>query len=78
MNFKIVWEIEIEAETFEEAAMEALRIQRDTESTATVFQVTNTDTEETDEIDVQDLQDIDIPANDLPDIIGGGDKEDYF
>lgn len=39
MNYTVRWEIEIDAETPEEAAREALKIQRDPESTATVFDV---------------------------------------
>ena len=38
-QFKVRWEIDIEADTPEEAAMHALFIQRDRESTATHFTV---------------------------------------
>ena len=40
MLFRVVWEIDIEADSPEEAAAEALKIQRDPESTATDFTVT--------------------------------------
>ena len=39
--FLVKWEIEIEAETPQEAAQKALEIQRDPESIANVFQVTH-------------------------------------
>lgn len=54
MEFKVTWTIEIEAETMEEAVHEALAIQRDPFSEATVFAVTNTETEETDILDGYD------------------------
>lgn len=38
-EFRVRWEIDIEADTPEEAAMRALFIQRDRESTATHFTV---------------------------------------
>ena len=38
-NYKVEWEIDIEAGSPEQAAKCALAIQRDTESTATVFKV---------------------------------------
>lgn len=38
-SFLVTWTIDIEAESFEEAAIEALRIQRDPESEATHFVV---------------------------------------
>jgi hypothetical protein len=41
MEFKINWKIEIDAETPLDAAREALRVQRDSGSTATVFEVTD-------------------------------------
>ena len=37
MTYRVKWEIDIEADSPFAAAREALRIQRDTESTATVF-----------------------------------------
>jgi hypothetical protein len=39
MNYRVVWEIDIEADSPREAAAEALRIQRDPQSIATVFEV---------------------------------------
>jgi hypothetical protein len=38
-SYIVVWEIDVEADSHEKAAEEALRIQRDKESTATVFKV---------------------------------------
>ncbi|MBD3262045.1 MAG: hypothetical protein GF334_10345 [Candidatus Altiarchaeales archaeon] len=45
-EYRIVWEINIEADNPREAAEEALRIQRDPESCATVFEVREEGTEE--------------------------------
>lgn len=39
MEFKVKWEIDVEAQTHEEAARSALDIMRDPESLATVFWV---------------------------------------
>lgn len=39
MMYLVRWSIDLDAETPEEAAAEALRIQRDTGSTATFFEV---------------------------------------
>jgi hypothetical protein len=41
-TYRVVWEIDIEAESHREAAEEALAIQRDPQSIATVFSVTAT------------------------------------
>jgi len=38
-EFRVIWEIDIDAETPRAAAEEALKIQRDRQSTATVFKV---------------------------------------
>lgn len=38
-NFRVIWEIDIEAETAREAAEDALKIQRNPNSIATVFNV---------------------------------------
>jgi hydrogenase maturation factor len=38
--FRIRWEIDIESDSAQEAAEKALQVQRDAESTATVFEVT--------------------------------------
>ena len=42
-EYRVKWEIDVEAETPQDAAREALQIQRDTESVATVFEVYRTD-----------------------------------
>ena len=42
--YRVTWEIDVEAETPEDAAKEALSIQRDIDSEAVVFGVTDTDT----------------------------------
>lgn len=39
-RYLVSWEIDIYAESFEDAALQALGIQQDPESTATVFRVT--------------------------------------
>lgn len=39
-QYRVVWQIDLYAKTPEEAAEEALRIQRDPDSLATVFNVT--------------------------------------
>ena len=41
MQYKVSWEIDIDAESPEEAAQKALAIQRDPESIATCFTVTD-------------------------------------
>jgi len=41
MLYRVVWEIDIDAESFEEAARKALDIQRDPESIATCFVITD-------------------------------------
>lgn len=46
------WEIDIEAETAEEAARQALAIQRDPESIALVFEVTREGSDKTKVIDL--------------------------
>jgi hypothetical protein len=43
MEYRVTWEIDLDASSFREAAEEALRIQRDPESTATVFTITRED-----------------------------------
>ena len=50
-DYRIVWEIDIEADSPEEAAREALLIQRDQGSDATCFTVTDKESEKTFEID---------------------------
>ena len=39
MQYRVVWEIDVDADSFEDAARIAQVIQRDTESTATCFTV---------------------------------------
>lgn len=39
MSYRVTWSIDIEADSSEEAAKEALQIMRDPNSTATVFDV---------------------------------------
>lgn len=41
--YRVLWTIDIEADTAEEAAQRALDIQRNPESIATVFEVTSPD-----------------------------------
>lgn len=43
-HFRVSWEIDIWAETAEQAAEKALEIQRDPESTATVFECNDGET----------------------------------
>ena len=45
-EFLVQWKIDIDAKTPKKAAMEAQKIQRDPESTATFFEVTNKETQE--------------------------------
>ena len=41
MQYKVVWEIDLDAESFEDAARQALEIQRDPASIATCFTITD-------------------------------------
>jgi len=41
MLYRVVWEIDIDADSFEDAAHKALAIQRDPESIATCFVMTD-------------------------------------
>ena len=50
--FKVTWEIELDAESAADAARAALKIQRDPDSSATVFNVENVKTKEIEEIDL--------------------------
>ena len=50
-DYRVLWEIDIEAGTPEDAVREALLIQRDSNSTATCFTVTNKESGEKFEID---------------------------
>ncbi len=53
-EYKVTWIIDIDAETPEDAAAEALNIQRDVESQALFFRVLNKDTDEEVGIDLID------------------------
>jgi len=53
-HYFLRWEIDIHAETAREAAEEALKIQRDPGSTATVFEVIDTETGDTTTIDLEE------------------------
>lgn len=55
-NFRVVWEIDIDAETPEAAAHEALEIQRDPDSVATCFYVTDSTTKIMTKVDFYDLE----------------------
>lgn len=50
-SYSVVWAIDIDAESPEEAAQKALQYQRDPNSTATVFNVENVETGEQSTID---------------------------
>jgi len=52
-SFLVTWKIDIEAETPEEAAIEALRIQQDMESEATHFEVKDKKTNKVKEVDAK-------------------------
>lgn len=60
-EYRVVWEIDVDAESYEEAAKEAFNIQRDPDSTATVFTVIDSEAyqggepEAKKEIDIQDM-----------------------
>lgn len=41
-EYRVIWEIDVYAESHEDAAKQALNIQRDVDSTATVFSVVST------------------------------------
>jgi hypothetical protein len=56
-DYLVRWEIDMEdVATPEEAAARALIVQRDAQSMATVFQVTNKKTGETFKIDMEDVE----------------------
>mgnify|MGYP001579035048 CR=1 FL=1 len=55
-EYRVTWIIELDAESHEKAAKEALEIQRDPGSTATVFVVKNLNTKEILTIDLEDLE----------------------
>ena len=55
-EYHVVWEIDIFAESAEAAAAEALRIQRDPESTATVFDVLAVNSDCQHKIDLEEVR----------------------
>jgi len=61
MSYKVIWEIEIHATSHLDAARKALAIQRDPNSIATVFDVTNAkDVRKV--IDLQEEHENQVPA----------------
>jgi hypothetical protein len=54
-DYEVVWKIDIQAASAQEAALEALAIHRDPESIATVFEVRERGCEKVKSIDVLDL-----------------------
>jgi hypothetical protein len=60
-QYTVTWEIEIHAETPEEAAREALAIQRDVNSTATVFHLCDEGGEAC-HIDLMEIDESQTPA----------------
>lgn len=59
-NYLITWTVEIDAESFEDAALQALGIQRDPLSIATCFKVQSLVTGETKHLDVEDVDNIQL------------------
>lgn len=59
-TYRVVWEIDIDADTPKEAAEEALRIQRDPESIAIFFKVATRNEFFADEIVLGPFQEIDL------------------
>lgn len=55
MEYRVIWEIDIKADSAEGAAREALKIQRDPDSIATVFDVTSEDGE-TRRVDLTEIE----------------------
>jgi len=51
--YRVIWEIDVEADSPVEAAREALDIQRDVDSTATFFEVTDKTLHVTTSIDLE-------------------------
>ena len=52
-SYHVLWEIDIDADSPEDAAREALLIQRDPASSATVFGVTEEDSDLTVTVDIE-------------------------
>jgi hypothetical protein len=61
MEYEVIWRIQVDAETPDEAAREAFDCMRDQGSDATVMEVTNPETGETEEIDAALLDDSETP-----------------
>ncbi len=51
-EYRVIWEIDVEADNPYDAAIEALKIQRDVESEALYFSVTERKSNTTTEIDI--------------------------
>lgn len=51
-TYKVIWEIDVEARSYVEAAKEALKIQRDPDSTATFFEVIEHGSGDSETVDV--------------------------
>jgi len=58
-EYRVVWAIDIVAESHEDAARKALEIHRDPDSTATVFDVTESGTGDIRDIDLLELDEED-------------------
>jgi len=52
MSWRVIWEIDLEADSPEEAAIAAREMQEDAESIATVFTVINSETREEFQVDL--------------------------
>lgn len=52
-SYHVLWEIDVDAKTARGAAEEALRIMQDPCSTATVFSVTEEDSDLTEDVDLE-------------------------
>jgi len=51
-KYNVTWEIDVEADSVEEAALQALEIQRDPAGTATVFEVQEHGEETVTQVDI--------------------------
>lgn len=69
MEYEVVWRIQLDAETPDEAARMALTTVRDSFSDATFFEVTNRETGETETIDAAEVE--------IAEDLAGLDIEDY-
>ena len=70
MNYRVTWEIDIEADSAHEAAETALEIQRQPDSTATVFTIVRDGTDDYLVIDLDGNSDAPDHDRSLP----GGDQ----